>query len=149
MELLSTTTVKAAQVEPYLIYIGQEPLTQGRKASELLARNGVTISGLAGVVPKIARHIEQHSPSTEVLEQIEIQIKYRGYIERERAIAEKLQRLDSITIPTGFDYSSINALTIEARQKLTRIAPRTIGQASRIPGVSPSDVNVLLVRFGR
>ena len=73
----------------------------------------------------------------------------RGYIERERFIAEKLHRLENIRIPDGFDFHTIQALTIEARQKLSRIRPGTIGQASRIPGVSPADVNVLLVKFGR
>ncbi|MFI3304187.1 MAG: tRNA uridine-5-carboxymethylaminomethyl(34) synthesis enzyme MnmG [Rikenellaceae bacterium] len=148
-ELLSTTTIKASQADEYLKSLGQEPLNQGRKALDLIARNEVTIRGLASCSPKIARHLEQNATPDEVSEQIEIQVKYRGYIERERAIAEKLQRLDSILIPTGFDFTQLNALTIEARQKLTRIAPATIGQASRIPGVSPSDINVLLVRFGR
>lgn len=148
-KLLSTTTIKASQADEYLKSLGQEPLNQGRKALDLIARNEVTIRGLASCSPKIARHLEQNATPDEVSEQIEIQVKYRGYIERERAIAEKLQRLDSILIPTGFDFTQLNALTIEARQKLTRIAPATIGQASRIPGVSPSDINVLLVRFGR
>ena len=76
-------------------------------------------------------------------------IKYRGYIEREKFIAEKLHRLENIRIPEDFDFFSLQSLTIEARQKLSRIRPGTIGQASRIPGVSPADVNVLLVKFGR
>ncbi len=148
-ELLNTTTIKAAQASEYLVSLGQEPTQQGRKAVDMLARNEVTVKGLASCSSKIARHIEQGDCTDEVCEQVEIQVKYRGYIERERAIAEKLQRLDSIVIPSGFDFTQLNALTIEARQKLTRIAPATIGQASRIPGVSPSDINVLLVRFGR
>ena len=85
----------------------------------------------------------------EAIEEAEIQIKYKGYIEREKFIAEKLHRLENIRIPEDFDFHSMNSLTIEARQKLTRIRPATIGQASRIPGVSPADVNVLLVKFGR
>ncbi|MFI3248302.1 MAG: tRNA uridine-5-carboxymethylaminomethyl(34) synthesis enzyme MnmG [Rikenellaceae bacterium] len=149
MELLATTSVKATQVAEYLVSLGQEPITQGRKACDILSRNEVTLRGLAGCVAKIARFMEQEAVTQEVVEQVEIQIKYKGYIERERGIAQKLTRLDSIAIPRGFDYSALNALTIEARQKLTRVAPLTIGQASRIPGVSPSDINVLLVRFGR
>ncbi|MFR9620503.1 MAG: tRNA uridine-5-carboxymethylaminomethyl(34) synthesis enzyme MnmG [Rikenellaceae bacterium] len=149
MELLSNTSIKASAASDYLVSIGQEPITQGRKASELLARNGVTIDGLAGCHSAIERFVKRDDATVEVLEQCEIQVKYRGYIERERSIAEKLVRLDSIAIPEGFDYMSFQALTIEARQKLTRVAPRTIGQASRVPGVSPSDINVLLVRFGR
>lgn len=85
----------------------------------------------------------------EVIEEAEIQIKYKGYIEREKFIAEKLHRLENIRIPADFDFHSMNSLTIEARQKLSRIRPKNIGQASRIPGVSPADVNVLLVKFGR
>ncbi len=149
MDLLQQTSVKATQINGYITAIGQEPITQGRKASELLARNGVTIEGMAPSVPRMERFLKRCDVTSEIVEQLEIQIKYRGYIERERVIAEKLLRLDSIKIPDGFDYMSLQALTIEARQKLTRIAPRTIGQASRIPGVSPADVNVLLVRFGR
>ncbi|MEG0499231.1 MAG: tRNA uridine-5-carboxymethylaminomethyl(34) synthesis enzyme MnmG, partial [Alistipes sp.] len=87
--------------------------------------------------------------NAEILEEAEIQIKYKGYIEREKFIAEKLHRLENIHIPADFDFSQTQSLTIEARQKLARIRPSTIGQASRIPGVSPADVNVLLVKFGR
>ncbi|MBR2049822.1 MAG: tRNA uridine-5-carboxymethylaminomethyl(34) synthesis enzyme MnmG, partial [Rikenellaceae bacterium] len=85
----------------------------------------------------------------EEIEEAEIQVKYRGYIEREKYIADKLRRLEDITIPDDFDYHSLQSLTIEARQKLTKIRPATIGQASRISGVSPADINVLLVYFGR
>ena len=84
-----------------------------------------------------------------MIEEAEIQIKYKGYIEREKMIAEKLHRLENIRIPADFDFNGMQSLTIEARQKLSRMRPETIGQASRIPGVSPADVNVLLVRFGR
>ncbi len=149
IELLNTTSVKPAQVEEYLLSLGQDPLTQGKKASDILIRNNITISALAKCVPKLKRFLSEHTPSAEVIEQAEIQIKYRGYIERERAIADKLQRLENISIPHDFDFHSTQALTIEARQKLTKIRPLTIGQAARIPGVSPADVNVLLVRFGR
>ncbi len=148
-DLLSSTTIKADQAHEYLLSIGEEPMNQGRKAIEMLARNGVTISGLSSCSQKIAKYISQHTPSSEIIEQVEIQVKYRGYIERERAIADKITRLNTIRIPAGFDYSQLNALTIEARQKLSRIEPETIGQASRIPGVSPADVSVLLVKFGR
>ena len=85
----------------------------------------------------------------EAIEEAEIQIKYKGYIERERQNAEKLRRLEEVSIPDGFDFIKLQSLTIEARQKLTKIQPKTIGQASRIPGVSPADVNVLLIKFGR
>ncbi len=149
MDLLSTTSVKPAQVEEYLLSLGQYALTQGKKIADILIRNEVTIAEISKYVPKLKRFLAEHNPSLEIIEQAEVQIKYRGYIERERTIADKLQRLENIAIPDSFDYNSSQALTIEARQKLTKIKPRTIGQAARIPGVSPADVNVLLVRFGR
>ena len=89
------------------------------------------------------------SERTEIIEEVEIQIKYKGYIEREKLIAEKLRRLEDIRIKEDFNYNSLQSLTMEARQKLTKIKPATIGQASRIPGVSPADINVLLIYFGR
>lgn len=129
--------------------VGSEPLTQGRKLYDILMRNNVTFVSLMEVLPKLRKFIETNKINAEAIEEAEIQIKYKGYIEREKFIAEKLHRLENIRIPDDFDFFSLQALTIEARQKLTRIRPQTIGQASRIPGVSPADVNVLLVRFGR
>ena len=99
--------------------------------------------------PELKKFVAENGITQEIIEQAEIQIKYKGYIEREKLLAEKLHRLENIAIPDGFDYMEMNALTIEARQKLTKIRPRTIGQASRIPGVSPADINVLLIKFGR
>ena len=104
---------------------------------------------MARELPRLKKFVEEQGITEEVLEQAEIQIKYKGYIEREKLIADKLHRLENIIIPDGFDFMAMNALTIEARQKLTKIHPQTIGQASRIPGVSPADINVLLIKFGR
>ncbi len=142
-------SIKADEICDYLKSVGSEPLTQGRKLYDILMRNNVTFVSLMEVLPKLRKFIESNKIDAEAIEEAEIQIKYRGYIEREKFIAEKLHRLENIRIPEDFDYHSMNALTIEARQKLTRIRPQTIGQASRIPGVSPADVNVLLVKFGR
>ena len=142
-------TVRISEIDSYLISVGEEPLTQGRKLHDIVLRSGVTLNGLIGVVPKLAKFIKSNAISSEVIEQVEIQIKYRGYIERERYFADKMHRLESIAIPDGFDFNAMTSLTIEARQKLSRIRPNTIGQASRIPGVSPADINVLLVKFGR
>ncbi|MDE5730334.1 MAG: tRNA uridine-5-carboxymethylaminomethyl(34) synthesis enzyme MnmG [Alistipes sp.] len=142
-------SVKPQEVNACLESLGCDPLTQGRKLRDLLMRNNVTFMTLAEVLPKVARFLNEHGITAEAIEEAEIQIKYRGYIERERFIADKLHRLENIRIPQDFDFQTMNALTIEARQKLTRIRPATIGQASRIPGVSPADVNVLLVKFGR
>ncbi len=142
-------SIKAEEICDYLKSVGLEPLTQGRKLYDILMRNNVTFVSLMEVLPKLRKFIETNKINAEAIEEAEIQIKYKGYIEREKFIAEKLHRLENIRIPDDFDFFSLQALTIEARQKLTRIRPQTIGQASRIPGVSPADVNVLLVRFGR
>ena len=142
-------SIKPAEINDYLISVGSDPLAQGRKLSDILMRNNVTFDSLRPVVPALDRFIESEALDREVIEEAEIQIKYRGYIEREKLIAEKLHRLENIQIPADFDYFAMQALTIEARQKLSRIRPATIGQAARIPGVSPADVNVLLVKFGR
>ena len=154
---LRRLSVKADEIEEYLKSVENEPLTQGKRAAELLMRNNVTLDGLICALPKLKKIVEKLRRESQLaeqlmresLEQVEIQIKYRGYIEREKFIADKLHRLENITIPDDFDFNSMQSLTIEARQKLSRIRPQTIGQASRIPGVSPADVNVLLVRFGR
>ena len=142
-------SIKAAEINDYLKSVGQEPLSQGRKLYDTLMRNNVTFESLQKILPKLQRFIEKQEIDTEVIEEAEIQIKYKGYIEREKFIVDKLRRLENIRIPEDFDFFSMNSLTIEARQKLNRIRPKTIGQASRIPGVSPADVNVLLVKFGR
>ena len=143
------TSVKAAEINDYLKSVGSEPLTQGRKLYDLLMRNQVTFESLRAALPRLARFIDEQGIGAEAIEEAEIQIKYKGYIEREKFIADKLRRLENIAIPADFDYHAMQSLTIEARQKLDRIRPATIGQASRIPGVSPADVNVLLVKFGR
>ena len=149
ISMLRQSSVKKGEIDSYLISLGEEPLSQGKKLYDIVLRSNVTIKTLAEVSPKLKRFIAENDLSNEVVEQAEIQIKYRGYVERERYFAEKMHRLESIAIPEGFDYDSMQSLTIEARQKLNRIRPTTIGHASRIPGVSPADINVLLVKFGR
>ena len=142
-------SIKPHDVCDYLISVNSEPLTQGRKLYDLLLRSEISIQGLRRAVSALDSFIVKNGISDEALEEAEIQIKYRGYIEREKMIAEKLRRLENIAIPADFDFNAMQSLTIEARQKLTKIRPSTIGQASRIPGVSPADVNVLLIKFGR
>jgi tRNA uridine 5-carboxymethylaminomethyl modification enzyme len=149
ISFLRGQSVKIGEIDSYLISIGEEPLTQGKKLYDIVLRSNVTISELSEYAPKLAKFIEKNTLSREVIEQVEIQIKYRGYIERERYFAEKMHRLENIAIPGDFDFAALTSLTIEARQKLCRIRPATLGQASRIPGVSPADINVLLVKFGR
>lgn len=142
-------SVRTDEINGYLESIGEEPLQQGRKLYDLIVRNRVTLQGLAEAFPRLGRFIAEQGIDAEAVEEAEIQIKYKGYIEREKFIADKLHRLENIEIPENFDFSQLQSLTIEARQKLSRIRPHTIGQASRIPGVSPADVSVLLVKFGR
>lgn len=149
ISFLRKQSVKIGEIDSYLISVGEEPLTQGRKLYDIVLRSGVTLKSLIEVVPRLKKFVEKEEFTAEVLDQTEIQIKYRGYIERERFFADKLHRLENIAIPEDFDFNAMQSLTIEARQKLTRIRPTTIGQASRIPGVSPADINVLLVKFGR
>ena len=142
-------SVRIDEINDYLISVNSEPLTQGKKLFDLVVRNGVTLEGVRKVFPKLERFLQKEGISAEAIEEAEIQIKYKGYIEREKQNAEKLRRLEEVSIPDGFDFMQMQSLTIEARQKLTKIRPSTIGQASRIPGVSPADVNVLLIKFGR
>lgn len=149
ISMLRATSVKIGEIDSYLISIGEEPLTQGKKLYDIVLRSNVSISTLRNAVPRLDKFIAKNDFSREVIEQAEIQIKYRGYVEREKYFADKMHRLENIAIPEGFDYDAMQSLTIEARQKLSRIRPETIGQASRIPGVSPADINVLLVKFGR
>ena len=142
-------SVRISEIESVSKRKNLEAPTQGRKLYALVARNEFSFKELIDELPRVKKFIEANQISDEIIEQAEIQIKYRGYIEREKLLAEKLRRLENIIIPEGFDFAEMNALTIEARQKLTKIRPQTIGQASRIPGVSPADINVLLIKFGR
>lgn len=147
---LQSTVVKPDCVNSYFQRVGSQPLQHSTKLADLILRPQVTIAGLASIIPSLQKAIDSVSSiREEVVESVEIELKYKGYIDRERLSAEKLQRLDRIRLPEDFDYDSLQSLSTEARQKLTRIKPATIGDASRIPGVSPNDVSVLLVLMGR
>ena len=146
----STYSVKADRINGALESLGTTPLHQGCKLIDLLGRPQLSIASIAGFIPAFASELDKITDRREeTIEAAEIKIKYAGYIDRERMIADRNSRLESIKIKGKFDYSSINALSTEARQKLIKIDPETIGQASRIPGISPSDINVLLVMSGR
>ena len=149
ISFLRRESVTPADLLEYFKTIDSTPLTQGRKLYDILLRNKVTLNGLADHLPGLQEYLTQNQCTEEIVEEAEIRIKYHGYIERERHIADKMVRLENISIRPDFDFNSLKALSIEARQKLTRIKPSTIGQASRIPGVSPADINVLLFYFGR
>ncbi len=149
-EMLRTTPIHAKDINAFLNRMGYPDLQQGCKLADLILRPNITIAGLAEVVPELQAAIDKvMRVRDEVIESTEINIKYQGYIERECIAADKLQRLDSIRIPHDFDYNRLQSLSTEARQKLTKIQPLTIGEASRIPGVSPNDISVLLVMMGR
>ena len=135
-------------INPLLEEVDSAPVKQSGKLFKIFSRPDVTMKHMLRV-PEVAAYISELNPDQEVLEQAEIQVKYQGYIEKEKNNADKLHRLEYVKIPQGFDYSTLKSLSIEARQKLHKIAPETIAQASRISGVSPSDVSVLLVHLGR
>ncbi len=144
-------SVKAAWVDGLLAAVGSSPLSQSVKLVDLISRPQLTVALLVDVLPELRQFIDSMPEirRDEILECAEILIKYSGYIERERANAEKLHRLEDVRIPDGFDYLAVRALSTEARQKLDRMRPATIGSASRIPGISPSDVNILLLLMKR
>ena len=149
-EMLRTTSVKAKDINVYLNQMGYGDLQQTCKLIDIVARPNVTIMGLAEALPELKEKIVAlGARQEEIVESTEINIKYKGYIEREKLAADKLRRLDNIRLPKDFNYNSVQSLSTEARQKLIRIQPNTIGEASRIPGVSPNDVSVLLVLMGR
>lgn len=144
-------SVKATEVNAFLETKSTATLKQSVKLYDLVLRPQVTLSELADTIPSIKQLFDdiEENRREEIIEAAEIKIKYSGYIDREKLIADKLQRLENISIENKFDYGNIQSLSTEARQKLTKINPKNIGQASRIPGVSPNDINVLLVLLGR
>ncbi|MBM6669246.1 tRNA uridine-5-carboxymethylaminomethyl(34) synthesis enzyme MnmG [Phocaeicola coprophilus] len=145
-----TYSIKADLINPALESLGTTPLRQGCKLIDLVNRPQVTLTNIAEHISAFRRCLNSVTERRdETIEAAEVRVKYQGYIDRERMIAEKMQRLENIKIKGKFDYASLQSLSTEARQKLLKIDPETLAQASRIPGISPSDVNVLLVLLGR
>jgi tRNA uridine 5-carboxymethylaminomethyl modification enzyme len=150
LDFCNKFAVQAKVINPALEELDTTPLKQTLHLKDLLTRPQLNFENLSEYLPDLQAKIKSLSDrKEEILEATEIQIKYQGYIERERVIAEKIYRLDNIRIAEKFNYDDLQSLSIEARQKLKRIQPETIGQASRIPGISPNDINVLLVLLGR
>ena len=144
------TSVKPSEINSQLEALGTTPLRFGCKVSELIARPQLNMQQLAELLPELKTTIlSPENRREEIAEAAEISIKYKGYVERERMVAEKMHRLENIQIKGRFNYSELHEISTEARQKLEKIDPETLAQASRIPGVSPSDINVLLVLLGR
>ena len=144
------TSIKAKDINPSLEHLGTTPLERGCKLIDLVGRPQLNLQLLGSILPELQAVLDRpENRKEEITEAAEIRIKYKGYIERERMVAEKMHRLEDIRIKGHFNYMEMNSLSTEARQKLTAIEPETLAQASRIPGVSPSDINVLLVLMGR
>lgn len=143
VDYLSTHNVKPAQINPLLESRDSSPIVESKKLSDIATRPEVKVEDLIGFVPRETNY------SKEELESADISIKYKSYIEREKQMADKIKHLENLIIPRGFDFSKVTSLSIECRQKLERYKPETIAQASRISGVSPSDISVLLLYFGR
>ncbi len=152
MEFCRNYSVSASKINPLLEARESSPLKQGVKLMDLVLRPQLTLADLIEHIPVLAEYVEKNIETErrqEILEAAEILMKYSGYIDREKVVAEKIRRLEDVKLHADFDYSSIKSLSTEARQKLQRIAPTTIAQASRIPGISPSDINILLLLLGR
>ena len=172
VESLEALSLKPSEVNLYLESVGSAPIETSKRAADLLVRPSVSLSGLlenveivprgTGVAPVVddmlalrlpwsgrEKPVEIRMDDMEIRDAAEIRIKYAGYIDRERKLAEKMLRLEALEIPEDFDFQKITSLSMECRIKLNRYRPRTIAQASRISGVSPADISVLLVYFGR
>lgn len=176
-DFVSTVNVTSSQANPYLESISSTPISDSKKIAEMISRPEINLESIIKVVPRgtlekhnipesysvsgedtmsipvissnQSREVINQYYSKDVMESVDISVKYKGYIDRERIIADKILRLENLTIPENFDFEKVSGLSIECRQKLKKYAPRTIAQASRISGVSPSDISVLLVYFGR
>lgn len=148
IEFIKSTSITKEETNPILLQKNSTPISQTVKADSILVRPNIYLKDLENI-SSINDYIKSNHFSNEVLEQVEIKIKYKGYIDKELENVEKLNRLENIKIPSNFDYSKLNSISTEAKQKLMKFKPETIGQASRISGVSPSDINVLLIYMGR
>ena len=150
IEFCANYPIKKDEINPKLEALGTTPLRAGCKLSDLIARPHLNLTNLSEIIPDLKTALEiPANRKEEITEAAEIKMKYKGYIERERLIADKMHRLEDIKIKGRFNYSELHEISTEGRQKLERIDPETLAQASRIPGVSPSDINVMLVLLGR
>ncbi len=150
IEFCKTTSVKPKDVNSALEALGTTPLREGTKLIDLIARPQINLQNLSEIAPGLKDVLNApNNRKEEIAEAAEIRMKYKGYIEREKMIADKMHRLEDIKIKGKFKYEEMQQLSTEARQKLKKINPDTLAQASRIPGVSPSDINVMLVLLGR
>ena len=145
-EFCQNTNITTSQANPLLASKNSSPITESKKISDIAQRPELNLREILNYVP---RGTFSKDYSDDILESVEISLKYSGYIDREIQMAEKLHRLENLKIPENFDFDKVSGLSIECRQKLKKYSPKTIAQASRISGVSPSDISVLLLYFGR
>jgi len=145
--ILKDFTIDPTEIEPFLAEKGSAPLLQKQKAIQLILRPNLDLLSLMKALPALQNKLNNYLPET--LEQAEIQLKYEVYIEKERDLVQKMAQLEDLLIPDSFDYNRISSLSNEALQKFKKIRPRTLGQASRISGVNPSDVQILMIFMGR
>ena len=150
VQFCNETAVKPSEINGALEALGTTPLRVSCKIADLIGRPQITMNALADIIPGLRAVMNApENRKEEICEGAEIRIKYKGYIEREKMVADKMHRLEDIQIKGRFRYSELKEISTEGRQKLERIDPDTLAQASRIPGVSPSDINVLLILLGR
>jgi tRNA uridine 5-carboxymethylaminomethyl modification enzyme len=142
------TSIKPEEANPILEAKGSAPMSQPDKMFKVFSRPQIELEDIVKF-DKVNKYIQTHNLDHEIVEQAEINVKYSGYIEKERLNADKLKRLEDLHIPDSFDYNKIKSLSYEAKDKLNKIRPVTISQASRISGVSPSDISILLIYMGR
>ena len=147
-DFYETTSVLPEEANPFLEEKNSSPMRQSDKIVKIYSRPGITLEDMVKI-KSVSEFIESNKIGTDAQEQVEVQIKYSGYIEKEKANADKLNRLESVSIPSSFDYNCLASLSHEAKEKLNKIKPQTISQASRISGIKPSDISVLLVKLGR
>ena len=147
VEVLNTFSIEPEEINPYLEKVGSAIVAQKQKAAQLLLRPNICLMDMIQSIPRLTPILNTNS--IEAIEQAEIQTKYHTYIEKERELVARMSQLEDLLIPTNFDYGKLNALSAEARQKFNNIKPRTLGQASRISGVNPSDIQILMVYMGR
>lgn len=148
-QMLRQTLVQASDINPIIEALGGSPFKKNERAIEILRRQEMTFARLTEALPDLREKIERISKNPRVYEQVEIDIKYEGYIKREMQTAEKLSRLEDVFIPNSYDFERIKGLSSEGREKLKKVRPTSLGQASRISGVTPSDISVLMVHLGR
>lgn len=146
-QILDSTNIYPEEVNTYLFSKNSSQLINRQKASQLLLRPSVSLPGLVEAIDSLKNSLKEYH--NEALEQAEIQVKYQSYLDKEKELVSRMSLMEDLTIPDSFDYAKINSLSNEARQKFIKIKPKTLGQASRISGVNPSDVQILMVYMGR